>query len=376
MMPLPPELPADLPLANLRTIDIQKLRENDHMELKKLLLAARHEGFFYLYFGSLPELKELDEVIKSIYALEDQLFSLSEKEKLAYDVDKQGPLKLTGYGSPIFVSSCILTEDRYKPIGRNVGGVEGNRDGFESWAVCELIYNGATTKQSDTTQIPKNGVLGLGTAPFTAPAVLDPHIDKLQGFMKYMQAFTTIIHRALSDELEISPQERLELFHREESPSPCILRLLKYHTQPATERGVVQTPHTDLGSLTILFTLQPGLQVLPRGEGKDSWQFVTPREHCAIVNIGDVLAMMTNGTLQSSLHRVGPLPGLPMDTRYSFAYLQRPEEHVILKPTGPEGEAITSGEWLRRKFGMLRKDTFVHDKQWILTGRQENVIPV
>lgn len=23
----------------------------------------------------------------------------------------------------------------YKPIGRNVGGVRGNRDGFESWAV-------------------------------------------------------------------------------------------------------------------------------------------------------------------------------------------------------------------------------------------------
>lgn len=194
--------------------------------------------------------------------------------------------------------------------------------------------------------------------------------------MKHMQAFTTLVHHELSDKLGINPQERLELFHREESPSPCILRLLKYHAQPATEHGAVQTPHTDPGRLTILFTSQPGLQVLPMGEENDPWQFVTPSEHCATVNIGDVLAMMTNGTLQYSLHRVSPLPGLLMDTKYSVAYLQRPEEHTILKAAGLKGEAITSGEWLRCKFGMLIKDTFVHDKEWILTGRQEKVISV
>lgn len=224
-------------------------------------------------------------------------------------------------------------------------------------------------------QVPKNGVLGMESAEFKRPALFDKHIEDLQIFVRYMQAFTSVIHCALSDELGLDPNQRLELFHRQEHPSPCILRLLKYHAQPATERGAVQTPHTDLGSLTILFTSQPGLQVLPKGEATDAWQFVAPKEHCAIVNIGDVLAMMTAGTLQSSLHRVGPLPALPMDTRYSFAYLQRPEEHTVVKKAGPDGEAITSGEWLRRKFGMLRKDTYVHDKQQILTGRREDVIP-
>ncbi|KAJ8117403.1 hypothetical protein OPT61_g1399 [Boeremia exigua] len=334
------DIPSGLPLANLRMIDIQKLREDDSMEKKQLFLAARDEGFFYMNFESLPELHELEDVVDGIYKLEHRLFHLSDTEKNEFDVDKQGPLKLNGY----------------KPIGRNVGGVEGKRDGFESWA------------------IPKDGVLGIGNVPFNRPAVLDSHVTPLKIFMKYMQIFTTIVHGALSDELGIGPQERLESFHREDSSSPCILRLLKYHAQPATERGAVQTPHTDLGSLTFLFTSQPGLQVLPKGETNDAWQFVAPRKHCAIVNIGDVLAMMTGGLLQSSLHRVGPLPNLPMDTRYSFAYLQRPEEHTILKTAGANGEAITSGEWLRRKFGMLRKNTYVHDKQWILTGRQEKVI--
>jgi isopenicillin N synthase-like dioxygenase len=188
--------------------------------------------------------------------------------------------------------------------------------------------------------------------------------------MHYMQAFTTTIHSALSDALGVNTKERLELFHREQHPSPCILRLLKYHEQPLAERGAVQTPHTDLGSLTILFTSQPGLQVLPKGS-TDAWEFVAPRERCAIVNIGDALAMITGGMLHSSLHRVGPLPNRRMETRYSFAYLQRPEAHTILK-TG--SEELSSGEWLKRKFGMLRKDTYTHDQQWILTSRHQDVI--
>jgi isopenicillin N synthase-like dioxygenase len=145
------------------------------------------------------------------------------------------------------------------------------------------------------------------------------------------------------------------------------------------ERGAVQTPHTDLGSLTVLFTSQPGLQVLKRGAASDAWEFVPPRPHCAIVNVGDVLSMLTGGQLQSSLHRVGPLPGHAMDTRYSFAYLQRPEGRTLLKVPGTFGkqEEITSGDWLRRKYSMLRKDTYAHGQQWIVTGRpQVDVIPV
>lgn len=186
-----------------------------------------------------------------------------------------------------------------------------------------------------------------------------------------MQTITTTIHSALSDTLNITTNKRLEFFHRNTHPSLCILRLLKYHAQPPAERGAVQTPHTDLGSLTVLFITQPGLQVLPKGAAADAWRFAMPRENCAIVNIGDALAMMTDGVLHSSLHRVGPLPGVSMDTRYSFAYLQRPEEHCVLRVGGEE---ITSGEWLRRKFGTLRKDTYKRGEQWVLTGRQQDVM--
>lgn len=209
--------------------------------------------------------------------------------------------------------------------------------------------------------------------PFARPAIIDSQMGLLDIFMRYMQRITTTIHSALSDELGLGMDHRLESFHRAGHSSPCILRLLKYHAQPASERGAVQVPHTDLGSLTVLFTSQPGLQVLPKGTSSDDWNYANAQKGCAIVNIGDALSMMTKGVLHSSLHRVGPLPHMAMDTRYSFAYLQRPEEHTILKMAGPEGEELTSGDWLKRKFGMLRKDTYTNDKQWILTGRLQDV---
>lgn len=142
----------------------------------------------------------------------------------------------------------------------------------------------------------------------------------LKAYMLAMQEATASIHDALSRALGLQVGRRLEEFHRPDRASPCILRLLKYHPQPAEERGASGTPHTDLGSLTILFTKQPGLQVLRKG--CDKWEYVEPRAGHAIMNIGDGMSLLTNGLLHSSLHRVAPPPGQAMTTRYSFASTQ------------------------------------------------------
>lgn len=215
---------------------------------------------------------------------------------------------------------------------------------------------------------------------FSRPQVIQEGMSTLTDFMRAMQLITGTIHNQFSTALGLQPGQRFEDFHRRDQPSPCLLRLLKYHPQPLEERGPPQTPHTDLGTLTVLFTEQPGLQVLPKGAA--DWTFVEPKPGHAIINIGDGLSMMTNGLLQSCLHRVGPLPNKSMDTRYSFAYLQRAEEHTQLTAvpsslipavkSKENGEKIlTSGEWLRQKFGMLRAKTRTEDKGWVLTGRVE-----
>lgn len=230
-----------------------------------------------------------------------------------------------------------------------------------------------------TLQIPKDGVLQLGKDSFLRPRILDENMSILKDFMLQMQSATGTIHATLSRMLDLPMGDRFEESHRPDQPSPCLLRLLKYHPQPFQERGPPQTPHTDLGSLTILFTKQPGLQVLP--EGAKDWVFVAPKPGHAIVNIGDAMSMMTNGLFQSCLHRVSPLPDQSMQMRYSFAYLQRAEEHTrltgvnspLLPPKKDGTEVVASGDWLRAKFSMLRAKTHTEDKNWVLTGRVDTL---
>lgn len=167
------------------------------------------------------------------------------------------------------------------------------------------------------------------------------------------------------------------------NPSPDILRLLKYH---ANERpsSVPQTPHTDLGSLTFVFSDTPGLQVLPPSVtqtagayAESDWLYVEPRAGHAVVNVGDCLTIMTNGVLKSALHRVGPVSGCEMPERYSMAYLMRPEDRTILRPvdsplvpvaSGKPEDYMTSGAWISKKFKALRGQKDAGNIDQILTG--------
>lgn len=183
----------------------------------------------------------------------------------------------------------------------------------------------------------------------------------------------------------MSAGQRFEDFQGLSRPSPDILRLLKYHSNSSLD-CVPQAPHTDLGSLTLVFSAVPGLQVLPAGveqkagSYKESdWRYVAPRPGHAIVVIGDSVTMMTNGLLKSALHRVGPIAGCAMPERYSMAYLMRPEDETLLCPlkspliprgtgTSRDEETVTSGTWMRKKFGALRGKQDKENLDEILAG--------
>lgn len=233
------------------------------------------------------------------------------------------------------------------------------------------------------------------------------HLPLLQDFATKVTSTAATLLRSLSTTLDLAPGHGLEAHHRPEAPSPSMLRLLKYAAQSPSERGAPQTPHTDLGSLTLLFTRAPGLQrwnpclrrcrrrhqkhrcsddndndddddlksvLESESESEAGWEFIAPRPHCAIVNVGDVLVALSGGLLHSCLHRVVPLPGQRMEERFSFAWMVRPEPATLMTALkggavppgvvgngghtgggGGEEEVLTSGEWLERKFTVLRK---------------------
>ncbi|KAH6609154.1 hypothetical protein Trco_002500 [Trichoderma cornu-damae] len=344
-------LPLGVPTAKLQTIDLERLIEQNEDEINRLLRASVLEGFFYLDLRGISQKTGILDHVNDIFTLETELFGLDTSEKLQYDIDKTagkfGKMKLSGY----------------KPIGRNFGGIGGKSDGFESYS------------------IPKDGILGLeGAGDFARPPPVDAHKETLEKFMTFVQHASQAIYRGLSSALAVEPSEAFENFHRPSASSPDLLRLLKYHPQPVTERGAPQTPHTDLGSLTFLFTRQNGLQVLPRGA--QDWAYVECKPGHAIINLGDGMSLMSNGLLQSCLHRVAPLPSEAFKTRYSFAYLQRAEDHTIMRglksPVIPQNDpqvaSPTSAEWLAKKFGMLRGATHTKEDSWVLTGVKPQLI--
>ena len=212
-------------------------------------------------------------------------------------------------------------------------------------------------------------------ANFKRPQVVDTYMPSLDRFARAISAAASAILLALSCNLMLQSNDNLTNFHRTHLPSPDLIRLLKYHAQPLSERGSSHVPHTDLGSMTFLFTKRPGLQIV--GSESQEWEYVPPRAGCATVNIGDCLSLLTNKLLRSCRHRVCALPGQSMNERYSFAYFLRAEDEtpmravkspLVSKSERDEEEVFTSGEWMKMKYAMLRKDTWNQHNSWILTG--------
>ncbi len=162
-------------------------------------------------------------------------------------------------------------------------------------------------------------------------------------------------------------------------------RVLKYPPQPAGNRCTAPVPaivpHTDFGSITLLFNKLGGLQVLPPQE-TSAWKYVRPVPGHAIINLGDAMVKLTRGLLRSNLHRVIYAPGAQAEhTRFSLAYLARPQHTTIMKgmegssviPKLAEGEVeedVTIKDWIIRRTQALSTDTYKKE-MWLLTRGTE-----
>ncbi|KAI4260458.1 MAG: hypothetical protein L6R42_004059, partial [Xanthoria sp. 1 TBL-2021] len=230
--------------------------------------------------------------------------------------------------------------------------------------------------------LPKDGIFCLGSeCNFSRPQLIDEYLHSLHAFAISITKATSTILSSLERSLDLTSSPNLQSIHNTNLPSPDLIRLLKYHSQLPSEHGSSHIPHTDLGSLTFLFTRQPGLQI--RSPKSGEWEWVCPPSNntTAIVNIGDCMNILTGGLFRSSKHRVIGIPGEGMQERYSFAYFLRPEEDAILAPVkspsiaakiedspGRANEtAFTCRDWLQKKFKLLRRETWDQEGDWILT---------
>src|SRR3569833_1723191 len=103
------------------------------------------------------------------------------------------------------------------------------------------------------------------------------------------------------------------------------------HYLPSDETGdknIGHQKHTDISSLTLLFSEQWGIQIRPPGTcGAREMGFVAPKPGCAFVHVGDSLRYASGMKMQSCIHRV--VPFTPSEHRYSIAYFLRAEDDTM-----------------------------------------------
>lgn len=127
------------------------------------------------------------------------------------------------------------------------------------------------------------------------------------------------------------------------------LQLNYYPSCPDPARAMGLAAHTDSFLLTVLHqvTSTPGLQVLKEGVG---WVRVEPRPGALVVNVGDMLHIMSNALFPSVLHRVAVDK---TSHRMSIAYFYGPPVDYRVSPI-PRGaplqfRPVTVGEYIEMK---------------------------
>lgn len=146
-------------------------------------------------------------------------------------------------------------------------------------------------------------------------------------FVEHSHAVVKMILLQLDRQLGLQPGTLSSLSPLNEV-SETSVRLLLAQPQAAEQQDVITLGgHTDIGTITLLFNVVGGLQVLPAGSENitDSWRYIQPLPDCVIFNLGDTVVEWTGGLLRSSPHRVVAGPGQQGSVaRRSVAYLLRP----------------------------------------------------
>lgn len=126
---------------------------------------------------------------------------------------------------------------------------------------------------------------------------------------------------------------------------PSQLRLIHYPASNVEDGGIAA--HTDYEMFTILLATSPGLEVR---NGAGDWIEAPPLPGAFVVNIGDMLEILTNGELTATPHRVRRVS----EERYSFPLFFSCDFHTVVAPLPafigidkpPAYESLVAGEHL------------------------------
>jgi len=159
------------------------------------------------------------------------------------------------------------------------------------------------------------------------------------------------VMRAVARYLRLAP----DAFADATALGNSILRLIHYPPTSGEGGAVRAGAHEDINTITLLLGAEEaGLEILDRS---GAWLPINPPPGSVVVNIGDMLARLTNDVLPSTTHRVvNPAPDRTSVARYSTPFFLhfRPDFLIqtlpgCVTPARPNGypDPITADDFLK-----------------------------
>ncbi|XP_076904440.1 protein SRG1-like [Bidens hawaiensis] len=232
-------------------IDLHCLLEGSCAELDKLHAASKERGFFHVINHGISE-SLLEDFKREVL----NLFKLPMEEKLKLWQEEDNP---EGFGQ-LFVMS-----------------EEQKLDWSDMFYITTLPHN---LRQLQIFQ--------------KLPLILR---EKLEGYSIEMKRVAMTILSQMAKALGIEKEEMSELFH----DGFQSVRMNYYPPCPQPKRALGFSPHSDADALTILYQLNETVGLQIRKDGK--WVTVAPRPDALVVNIGDIMEIVSNGVYKSIEHQ-------------------------------------------------------------------------
>ncbi|KAI9925373.1 hypothetical protein MW887_006301 [Aspergillus wentii] len=133
------------------------------------------------------------------------------------------------------------------------------------------------------------------------------------------------------------PGDFFSASHKQELPGNTF-KIIKYPKMDKQPEGFIPrlSEHTDWGSVTLLFTESPGLEIR---DPNNQWHEVPVIPGAITINIGDALSLWTGKKLKSTMHRISWDKVPRSQDRYSMPYFVHPNFDTNLRLNARSGEA-------------------------------------
>jgi isopenicillin N synthase-like dioxygenase len=238
--------------------------------LTKLRAAAREVGFFFLIGHGIPEQLNV-EVMRVARAF----FALPEREKLSIEMAN----------SPHFRGYTRLGWERTR-------GLPDWREQIDIGAERAALNPDPSLPAWRRLQGPNQWPAAL---PELRPVTLRWQAAATEVLLRLLQGFALALGQGAN---------ALEPLYREEPHQ--LLKLIRYPGREALGDTQGVGAHKDAELLTLLLQdSHGGLQVQPPG---GAWIDVPPRPGALVVNVGEILELLSNGYLTATLHRAKSPP--------------------------------------------------------------------